>query len=148
VKARLLVVEDDADLARGLTFNLRHEGYDVTAVSEGRRALAAARSGAFDLVILDLSLPDVDGLDVLREFRSRDVLVPVICLTARGQETDIVMGLGLGADDYVTKPFGLAELMARIEAVRASVRRSGCASARSPSTSRRGAPSIPIARRS
>jgi len=117
MKARLLLVEDDADLARGLEFNLRQDGYEVTALREGGRALAEARAGRFDLVLLDLSLPDGDGLEVLKRLRAERVPVPVICLTARAQETDVVMGLRQGADDYVTKPFGLSELRARIEAV-------------------------------
>ena len=122
MRARILLVEDDADLARGLEFNLRHEGYEVEAlatVKDGRRA--ALRGGA-DLVLLDLALPDGDGLEILRALREKGSRLPVICLTARGQETDKVMGLGSGADDYVTKPFGLAELFARIAAV---LRRAG-----------------------
>jgi DNA-binding response OmpR family regulator len=122
VKGHILLVEDDADLVRGLCFNLRHEGYEVTAFAKGGPALSEIRRGACDLVLLDLNLPDRDGLDVLRELRADGVAVPVICLTARGQETDIVMGLGLGADDYVPKPFGVAELLARIDAL---LRRSG-----------------------
>jgi len=118
------IVEDDPDLVRGLRFNLEHEGYRVTAFGEGGPALEALRKDAPDLVLLDLNLPDRDGLDVLRDLRGDGVSVPVICLTARGQETDVVMGLGLGADDYVAKPFGVAELLARIEA---ALRRSGVA---------------------
>jgi len=122
VRARILLVEDDADLARGLEFNLRHEGYEVVlagTVKDGRRA---ALRGEADLVVLDLMLPDGDGLDVLRALREGGRRTPVLCLTARGQETDKVMGLGCGADDYVTKPFGLAELFARIAAL---LRRAG-----------------------
>jgi DNA-binding response OmpR family regulator len=122
VRARILLVEDDADLARGLSFNLRHEGYDVAVagtVKDGRRA---AGKGDVDLVILDLALPDGDGLEILKSLRGAGSRVPVLCLTARGQETDVVMGLGTGADDYVTKPFGLAELFARIAAL---LRRAG-----------------------
>ena len=122
MKARILLVEDDDDLARGLAFNLRHEGYDVvpaSTVKEGRRA--ALRENP-DLVVLDLMLPDGDGLEILRALRDAGSRVPVLCLTARGQETDKVMGLGSGADDYVTKPFGLAELFARIAAL---LRRAG-----------------------
>ncbi len=126
MKGHVLIVEDDADLVRGLGFNLEHEGYEVTAFGEAGPAIDAIRKGAPDLVLLDLNLPDRDGLDVLRELRGDGVSVPVICLTARGQETDIVMGLGLGADDYVTKPFGVAELLARIEA---ALRRSGASGA-------------------
>jgi DNA-binding response OmpR family regulator len=126
VKARILLVEDDADLAKGLAFNLRHEGYEVLVagtVKDGRRA--AQRDGV-DLVVLDLMLPDGDGLEILRALRGAGSRVPVLCLTARGQETDKVMGLGSGADDYVTKPFGLAELFARIAAL---LRRAGPAAA-------------------
>lgn len=122
MKARILLVEDDADLARGLAFNLRHEGYEVLlagTVKEGRRA---ALRGEADLLLLDLMLPDGDGLEILRALRDAGSRVPVLCLTARGQETDKVMGLGSGADDYVTKPFGLAELFARIAAL---LRRAG-----------------------
>jgi len=120
--SHLLIVEDDRDLARGLLFNLEREGYRVGAAVDGgsaRRALrAAADAGTpFDLVVLDLTLPDADGLDLLKQWRGEGLAVPVICLTARGQETDVVVGLKLGADDYVTKPFGLAQLFARIEAV-------------------------------
>ncbi len=117
MKARILVVEDDADLARGLEFNLLKEGYAITVAGDGRRAAAEIRAGRHDLVLLDLLLPEKDGLEVLRDARREGSRVPVICLTARGTETDKVMGLSLGADDYVTKPFGLSELLARIEAV-------------------------------
>lgn len=126
MRARILLVEDDADLARGLSFNLRHEGYEVLlagTVKDGRRE---ALRGKPDLVLLDLALPDGDGMEVLSALRSAGDRTPVICLTARGQETDKVMGLGSGADDYVTKPFGLAELFARIAAV---LRRAGPAAA-------------------
>jgi DNA-binding response OmpR family regulator len=126
MRARILLVEDDADLARGLSFNLRHEGYEVLVagtVKDGRRA---ALKGESDLLVLDLALPDGDGLEILKALRSAGKHLPVLCLTARGQETDVVMGLGTGADDYVTKPFGLAELFARIAAL---LRRAGPAAA-------------------
>jgi two-component system alkaline phosphatase synthesis response regulator PhoP len=126
VRARILLVEDDADLARGLLFNLRHEGYDGVHAATARDGRREALRAGVDLVLLDLALPDGDGLDILRELRAKGSRVPVICLTARGQETDTVMGLGTGADDYVTKPFGLAELFARIAAV---LRRAGPAAA-------------------
>ena len=122
MKGRVLIIEDDADLARGLVFNLRHEGYETRSAATVEEGRAAALRGDVDLILLDLALPDGDGLDILREVRARGSAVPVICLTARGQETDVVMGLGVGADDYVTKPFGLAELLARVEAL---LRRSG-----------------------
>lgn len=126
MRARILLVEDDADLARGLAFNLRHEGYEVDVagtVKEGRRLALRAET---DLLVLDLALPDGDGLEILKSLRSAGSRVPVLCLTARGQETDVVMGLGTGADDYVKKPFGLAELFARVAAL---LRRAGPAAA-------------------
>lgn len=122
MSARVLVVEDEDDLRRGLVFNLRHEGYEVLEAARLADARVAVAGGGVDLVVLDLALPDGDGLDLLRERRAAGDPVPVLCLTARGQETDVVMGLGSGADDYVTKPFGLAVLMARVAAL---LRRSG-----------------------
>jgi DNA-binding response OmpR family regulator len=116
---RLLLVEDDKDLARGLSFNLEQEGYVVVVapdVAAARRAMSSPATRPA-LVVLDLSLPDGDGLDLVREWRRERAPTPVICLTARSQESDVVAGLKLGADDYVTKPFGLAQLFARIEAV-------------------------------
>jgi len=126
VRARILLVEDDADLARGLAFNLRHEGYEVLVAGTVKDGKRAALKGDTDLLVLDLALPDGDGLEILKALRSAGSRVPVLCLTARGQETDVVMGLGTGADDYVTKPFGLAELFARIGAL---LRRAGPAAA-------------------
>jgi DNA-binding response OmpR family regulator len=117
VKARLLLVEDDADLARGLSFNLERESYGVELAKDAKSAALAIAVRRFDLVVLDLTLPDGDGLELLTRWRKASAAPPVICLTARSQETDVVAGLKLGADDYVTKPFGLAELFARIEAV-------------------------------
>ena len=110
---RILVVEDEDAIARPLAEGLRREGFDVDRVATGRDALAAE---APDLVLLDLRLPDIDGTDVCRELRSRSD-VPIIVVTARGQEIDRVLGLELGADDYVVKPFGFRELLARIRAV-------------------------------
>jgi two-component system, OmpR family, response regulator RegX3 len=110
---RLLVVEDDEGIAAPLVSGLRREGFEVERVANGRDALAA---GEADLVLLDLRLPDMDGFDVARELRTRS-RVPIIMVTARGEEVDRVVGLELGADDYVVKPFGLRELIARINAV-------------------------------
>jgi DNA-binding response OmpR family regulator len=110
---RILVVEDEDAIARPLAEGLRREGFEVDRVATGRDALAAE---APDLVLLDLRLPDIDGTDVCRELRSRSD-VPIIVVTARGQEIDRVLGLELGADDYVVKPFGFRELLARIRAV-------------------------------
>lgn len=121
-KARLLLLEDDVDLRRGVRFNLEHDGYLVVGVGSVAEARAQIASQSFDLLIFDLNLPDGDGLDLLRERRSASDHTPIVCLTARGQESDAVMGFGLGADDYVRKPFGVAELLARVAAV---LRRAG-----------------------
>lgn len=110
---QILVVEDEDAIADPLVNGLRREGYDVSRVATGEEALAAAST---DLVLLDLRLPDIDGLDVCRSLRERS-RVPIIVLTARGEEADRVVGLELGADDYVVKPYGLRELIARIRAV-------------------------------
>jgi len=110
---RLLVVEDDDGIAEPLVAGLRREGFEVQRVATGREAMAAPLP---DLVLLDLRLPDVDGYAVARDIRSRS-RVPIIMVTARGEEVDRVVGLELGADDYVVKPFGLRELIARINAV-------------------------------
>ena len=113
---RVLLAEDDAAIAEPLARALRREGYDVDVHHDGRSALAAAREG-FDLVVLDLGLPGMDGLDVRRELRAQSSTVPVLVLTARADEVDTVVGLDAGADDYVTKPFRLAELLARARAL-------------------------------
>ena len=109
----ILVVEDEDAIADPLVAGLQREGYDVSRVATGEGALEASPA---DLVLLDLRLPDIDGLDVCRQLRERS-RVPIIVLTARGEETDRVVGLELGADDYVVKPYGLRELIARIRAV-------------------------------
>jgi two-component system, OmpR family, response regulator RegX3 len=109
----ILVVEDEDSIADPLVAGLRREGYDVSRVATGEGALDASPA---DLVLLDLRLPDIDGLDVCRRLRERS-RVPIIVLTARGEEADRVVGLELGADDYVVKPYGLRELIARIRAV-------------------------------
>ena len=109
----ILVVEDEDAIADPLVAGLRREGYGVSRVATGEDALEASPA---DLVLLDLRLPDIDGLDVCRQLRERS-RVPIIVLTARGEEADRVVGLELGADDYVVKPYGLRELIARIRAV-------------------------------
>jgi DNA-binding response OmpR family regulator len=114
---RILVVEDNTDLAFGLRNNLEIEGYEVHVAGDGRAALAMAEQQSFELIVLDLMIPGVDGFRVLRFLRDRGDRTPVLILTARGQEEDKVRGLRLGADDYVTKPFGVLELLARIEAL-------------------------------
>ena len=122
---RILVVEDNADLAYGLRNNLEIEGYEVEVAGDGEVGLQRAQQGgdgAPDLIVLDLMLPKLDGFRVLHELRRGGVEAPVLVLTARGEETDVVRGLRLGADDYVTKPFGILELLARVDAL---LRRAG-----------------------
>jgi len=114
---RVLIIEDDADLGFGLGNNLEIEGYAVELAADGVAGLAAMATGRFDLVVLDLMLPGLDGFRVLRTLRERGDRTPVLILTARDQEQDKVRGLRLGADDYVTKPFGVLEVLARIEAL-------------------------------
>jgi two-component system, OmpR family, alkaline phosphatase synthesis response regulator PhoP len=113
---RLLLVEDEPGLVMTLTDRLVREGYSVDTSADGESGLERAASESFDLVLLDVMLPRLNGFDLLRELRRRGVETPVIMLTARGQVVDKVVGLKLGADDYVTKPFEMVELMARIEA--------------------------------
>ena len=118
--ARVLVVEDNADLAYGLRNNLEIEGYEVQVAADGEDGLRLARRTGFeapDLIILDVMLPKLDGFRVLSTLRKENNSVPTLLLTARGEESDVVRGLRLGADDYVTKPFGILELLARVEAL-------------------------------
>lgn len=114
---RVLIVEDDESIALGLKLNLEAEGYGVEVAGDGDRGLALARAGGFDVLILDVMLPKTNGFEVVRVLREAGETVPVIMLSARGDESDKVMGLELGAEDYITKPFGLAELLARVKAV-------------------------------
>jgi two-component system alkaline phosphatase synthesis response regulator PhoP len=111
----ILIIEDNADLAYGLRNNLEIEGYEVEVAPDGRSGLERARNRRPDLVILDLMLPEMDGFRILRTLRQEGCTVPVLILTARGEEADKVRGLRLGAEDYVTKPFGVLELLARVE---------------------------------
>lgn len=113
----LLLVEDDPSIMRGLQMNLQIEGYRLFAAREGEEALALWRKHQPDLIVLDIMLPKRDGLDVLRTIRAEDPNTRVLVLSAKDQEADKVLGLSLGADDYLTKPFGLAELLARIRAL-------------------------------
>lgn len=122
----ILVVEDNPDLAFGLRTNLEYEGYQVSLAGDGPAGLVRARNTDPDLMILDLMLPGMDGYQVLRTLRQEGFPKPVLLLTARGEEADKVRGFRLGADDYVTKPFGLLELLARVEAL---LRRAGGVSA-------------------
>jgi two-component system alkaline phosphatase synthesis response regulator PhoP len=114
---RILVVEDEPGIALGLEDDLKMEGYDVEVVGNAAGALRRARETAFDLIVLDVMLPDRDGFEVCRVLRREGRRVPILMLTAKAQESEKVMGLELGADDYMTKPFGTRELRARIKAL-------------------------------
>jgi DNA-binding response OmpR family regulator len=122
----VLLAEDDVSISDPLARALRREGYEVEVKSEGTAVLQRVLSGGVDLVVLDLGLPSMDGLEVCRRMRAEGRSVPVLVLTARAEEVDLVVGLDAGADDYVTKPFRLAELLARVRALL-----------------RRGAPEVP-----
>jgi two-component system alkaline phosphatase synthesis response regulator PhoP len=119
---RILVIEDEPQMLLGLRDNLELEGYDVQTAGDGDEGLAKANSFNPDLVIVDVMLPKKNGFDVCRELRGRSASLPIVMLTARSAETDKVLGLELGADDYVTKPFSITELLARVRAV---LRRAG-----------------------
>ena len=114
---RILLIEDEAGLRLTLSDRLVSEGYSVETASDGETGLASASSGGHDLIVLDVMLPRMNGFDVCREVRQRGVSTPILMLTARGQVVDKVVGLKLGADDYLTKPFEAIELMARLEAL-------------------------------
>jgi len=114
--AKILVVDDEPAVTDLLAYNLRKAGYEILLAADGSEALRQARTSSPDLILLDLMIPEVDGLDVCRELRKTSN-VPIIMLTARGEEIDRVVGLELGADDYVSKPFSVRELLARIKAV-------------------------------
>jgi two-component system, OmpR family, alkaline phosphatase synthesis response regulator PhoP len=124
-RRHLLLVEDEPSLVLALTDRLEAEGYRVTAVGDGEVALAEAASGTFDLVVLDGMLPGRDGYDVCRTLRQRGIETPILMLSARGQVIDRVVGLQLGADDYLTKPFDVSELLARIDALLRRTRPAG-----------------------
>jgi two-component system alkaline phosphatase synthesis response regulator PhoP len=117
MRRRLLLVEDDPTLRQALAFNLTREGYEVTTATTGEAALDAARADRLDIIILDVMLPGMSGIEVLRVLRREGVTTPVIVLSAKGDEIDRVVGLKIGADDYIAKPFSRPELLARIEAV-------------------------------
>ena len=114
--ARILIAEDEADMAMGLRDNLQFEGYDVVVANDGQAALQAAMTQNPDLVLLDIMMPKMDGLEVCKRIRQAGFTIPILMLTAKGQEIDVVRGLEVGADDYVTKPFSIRELLARIKA--------------------------------
>jgi DNA-binding response OmpR family regulator len=113
---RVLIIEDEPDMVLGLRDNFEYEGYDVLVARDGKEGLDRALADSPDLILLDIMLPKLSGLDVCRALRSNGVDTPVIMLTARGQEIDKVIGLEMGADDYVTKPFSIKELLARARA--------------------------------
>jgi DNA-binding response OmpR family regulator len=115
--ARVLVIEDDRAIALGVRLNLRREGHEVVLAHDGESGFAEAQKPGVDLVVLDVMLPGRNGYELLKELRRRKVDVPVLMLTAKGMEGDKILGLKLGADDYLAKPFGLGELLARVEAL-------------------------------
>jgi DNA-binding response OmpR family regulator len=115
--ARILIIEDDPAILEGLADNVGCEPYEVLTATDGESGYALARSGKPDLILLDLMLPRISGYEVCRRLRAESVLTPIVMLTARGEEADRVVGLDLGADDYITKPFSVRELLARIRAV-------------------------------
>jgi len=114
---QILIVEDEPNMRLGLKDNLEFEGYKVTIATNGSQGLVAIESNQYHLVLLDVMLPELSGFDVCRIARERGIQTPIILLTAKGEEIDKVLGLEFGADDYITKPFGLRELLARIKAV-------------------------------
>jgi two-component system alkaline phosphatase synthesis response regulator PhoP len=140
---RILLVEDEAGLILTLTDRLRSEGFDVTSATDGEQGLSFALNDCFDLIILDVMLPKKNGLDVCRDLRQKNVQTPILMLTAKGETIDKVLGLKLGADDYLTKPFEVMELLARIEAL---LRRSPSATNNSIDTFRFGDVSIDFRR--
>lgn len=114
---RILIIEDDQQMQRGLKDNLEIEGYHVEVAGDGKTGLQKSIDNDYDLILLDVMLPHLSGFDLLRKAREKGRETPVIMLTAKGEEIDKVLGLELGADDYITKPFGLRELLARVKAV-------------------------------
>jgi len=122
MKTKILIVEDDSHILLGLEEVLKSEGYEVASCNRGDQALAAVAKHRPGLVVLDVMLPGLSGYDICKQLRAKKVATPILMLTAKGQEIDKVIGLDLGADDYVTKPFGVRELLARIQAL---LRRTG-----------------------
>jgi DNA-binding response OmpR family regulator len=120
---RILIIEDDADLIELLRLNLKAAGYQVIAATDGQEGLVRFQSGPWALVILDWMLPSLSGIEVLRAIRYRDSRTPVLMLTARGDESDKVLGLEQGCDDYLTKPFSIRELVARVKVLRRRIER-------------------------
>ncbi|MFH1380731.1 MAG: response regulator transcription factor [Candidatus Omnitrophota bacterium] len=114
---KILIVEDEASILKGLKDNLVHEGYEVSSATNGKKGLEKALKEKNDLVLLDVMLPETNGFDVCKEIKSKKIALPVIMLTAKSKEADKILGLELGADDYITKPFSINEVLARIKAV-------------------------------
>ncbi len=125
MKKRILIIEDNTDLSRLLSMHLRDLSYDVDTAEDGPSGLAQTDRAAYDLIILDLMLPGMDGVEVCRRIRERPSYVPIVMLTSRSSETDRVVGLEVGADDYVTKPFSIRELLARVKAIFRRVEHAG-----------------------
>jgi len=121
-KAKILIVEDDVAIAYGLERNLRFEGYDVQVAVDGERGLKCAIDGRPDLIVLDIMLPKVSGYEICETLRKNGITTPIIFLSAKTRESDKVTGLDLGGDDYITKPFGLRELLARVKTILRRVR--------------------------
>ncbi len=116
MKEKILIIEDEEDLVKGLKLNLLDEGYEVDWAADGEEGLRKALEDRPQLIILDIMLPKMNGLDICRELRQKNISIPIIMLTAKGEEIDKVLGLEIGADDYMTKPFSIRELLARIKA--------------------------------
>ncbi len=114
--AKILLIEDEAEMRRGLTDNLQFEGYEIVSAADGEAGLSLILETAADLILLDVMMPKMNGFDVCRQAREHGITTPIIMLTAKGEEIDRVLGLELGADDYITKPFSLRELLARVKA--------------------------------
>jgi len=115
--AKILIVEDEKEMAKGIQFNLTHEGFKATPCCDPLKAIKEIEAGAYSLILLDIMMPNITGLKILETIRKKGILTPIILLTALSQPEDKVLGLELGADDYITKPFGIEELIARIKAV-------------------------------
>ncbi|MEX2428800.1 MAG: response regulator transcription factor [Bacteroidales bacterium] len=115
--SKILIIEDEPDMLRGLQDNLEFEGYEVDIADNGQTGLKMISAGGYDLILLDIMLPDISGFNICERTRDQGIKTPIILLTARGEEMDKVRGLELGADDYITKPFSLPELLARLKAI-------------------------------
>lgn len=115
--SKILIIEDEPDMLTGLRDNLEFDGYEVDIAHKGETGLNKISTGAYDLILLDIMLPDISGFDICRKIRGQGIKTPIVLLTAKGEEMDKVRGLELGADDYITKPFSLRELLARLKAV-------------------------------